>query len=221
MKRQMSLLIVLCTIVAVGASWADSTIPGTVTPSPTGGTVLGSIWIYNGSNFNPGDAGTLPSGSPDAQFYSNGINYNSYVGGYTIGGFLNNPAFFNTSGGFSSSATANNIYLEFTGSTYLFSGANSFDLIHDDGAVLTIGGVTVLNQPGPTSPVSSPFTVNAPAGGFYNFTLTYTECCGAPAELIWDVNNAPVSNAPEPASIALMTTGLVLVGSKLRRRRAK
>jgi len=109
-------------------------------------------------------------------------------------------------------ASLNNTFTQLTGQAFLNAGNNSFVVAHDDGVVLSFdGGIgTVVNQPGPTSPVTTPFNVNAPSAGLYNFTLNYGECCGAPATLIWTINSAPVGNGtvPEPASLLLLGSGL-------------
>ena len=71
-------------------------------------------------------------------------------------------------------------------------------------------------------PTVTYFTVNAPSAGYYNFNMTYTECCGAPAELIWKVNDAPVSNqVPEPASMILVASGIAAMSERIRRRLAR
>jgi len=87
-------------------------------------------------------------------------------------------------------------------------------LRHDDGVVLTVSGIgTVVNQPGPTGEVTTPFNVfNPGAAGNFNFLLNYAECCGAPADLIFEVNNAPITSTPAPSRIARFGPGLFAVG---------
>ena len=161
------------------------------------------------------DATLVPAGSPDAMFNTPAIDYNSNVTGYTPAAFLNNPTFFNTSASFDPNATFNNSFIRFTGQTFLHAGANSFVVPHDDGLTLNINGIgLVVNEPGPTSPVDTPFTVTAPADGLYDFTLQYGECCGAPAVLGFQINGVPVGTVPEVGS-TLMLLGLALVGLKL------
>ena len=149
-----------------------------------------------------------------------GIDFTSPPSAYTVAGFLNNPTFSNQVNGFNPNGSANNIEVVITGSLFLNAGNNSFVVGHDDGAVLNIAGFgNVVNAPGPTSFSNSPFTVNAASAGMYNFTLEYTECCSAPADLLFVVNNAPIgASTPEPSSFALFGTGLFAAAGLVRRR---
>jgi len=140
---------------------------------------------------------------------------------FTIGDFLNNPA------GLSSTVAnlkLNDTYFLFTGSTFLNAGMNSFVVPHDDGLQLNFPGLTpslVIDQPGPTSPVDTPFNVNAPVAGLYSFQLSYGETHGGPAVLRFQVNDQTVGGGvPEPASWALMIVGFGGAGAVLRRRKA-
>jgi len=85
---------------------------------------------------------------------------------------------------------------------------------HDDGLSLDIGGVLVIDQPGPTAPVTQTFTYSERRES--SFELTYGECCGAPAELQISL---PLSNAvPEPSSIVLLGAVLLGLGASLKRK---
>ena len=155
---------------------------------------------------------------PNAQFQPTAFNFNSSVGGYTIGGFLNNPSFSNVQGGFDPAQSADNTYYYFTGQITLNAGANKFVVSHDDGLQLNIDGIgLVVNAPGPSSPSSLPFTVTAPSAGTYDFELSYGECCGPPAQLIFDINDVPIGNgngvpdAGATAGLLGIAAGLVMV----------
>lgn len=182
-----------------------------------------TVKIYTGQNVAAANATIAQAAGlvADATVSVGAINFTNAPGNnsaaFTVGAFLNNPA------GLSAAVAnhvLNNTYFLFTGSTFLKSGANSFVIPHDDGLQLKIDGIAgfIVDQPGPTSPVSTAFNVNAPESGLYNFTLSYGETAGGPAVLRFDVNGAPVGRVPEPATWAMMVTGFGLVGFSVRRR---
>ena len=157
----------------------------------------------------------------DATTTVSAINFTDAPGNdsttFTIGAFLNNPAGLDPA---VAAATLNDTYFLFTGSTYLNAGSNSFVVPHDDGIQLFIDGIgLVVDQPGPTSPVDTPFTVVAPNAGFYTFSLSYGETAGGPAVLAFNVNGGPAGGGvPEPATWGMMLAGFGLVGAGMRRR---
>jgi len=102
--------------------------------------------------------------------------------------------------------------LEFTGLVTVHNG-DHFTVTHDDGLTLTIGGITVISEPGPTSPVLTDETYTGPDGTFA-FQLVYGECCSGPAVLQIDL---PFTNVPEPASIAILGVALLGLGAVRRR----
>jgi len=180
----------------------------------------GSLWI---NDPNSGDASIVPAGPADATFSPGDINYQSQVGGYTVGGFLNNPTFSNESAAFiaagAGAADLDNTFIQITGTLGLNAGNNSFVVAHDDGVVLNVASFgNVVDEPGPTGEVLTPFNVfnPGPAGNFA-FTLNYTECCGPPADLIFTVNNVS-PGVPEPATWSLMLLGVGGIGGILRRK---
>ena len=184
--------------------------------------IVGELWQNVGGNAGNATIANAPGTSPDAEFNPAAINFNSNVSGYTPATFLNGPTFFNTSGSFNPNGTLNNTYFLFTGQTFLHAGANSFVTPHDDGFELSIPGASFdLSQPGPTSPVNTPYTVNAPHDGLYSFTLSYGEVQGPPAVLAFEINGAPVGNVPEACStcglLGTVAGMLALVHRKMRR----
>ncbi len=181
-------------------------------------SILGELWLDQPAGVvDNALISSTPVIPPDALFVPAAINYDSRVTDYTVGGFLKHPSFFNTSPTFSPAHTIDNTFLLFTGQTFLQAGANAFVTPHDDGFELLVkgafkdAGFTMpfdLQEGGPTAPVSTPYTVYAPAAGVYSFILTYAECCGPPAVLGFQVNGAPVG-VPEPTTLLLLGAGLL------------
>jgi len=182
----------------------------------TSATVVGCIWqnVPNSGN----NAGNVPVTLPDAHFLAGAINYTNNSP-FTAAAFLNNPTFTDTSAGFNPNGSMTDTFIMLVGQIFLNAGNNSFVVGHDDGVVLNIAGIgTVVNAPGPTGFVNTPFNVSSPSTGLFNFTLQYGECCGAPADLVFAINGSPVGNAPEPASLVLLGTGLAFAARRLTKR---
>jgi len=181
-------------------------------------TFTGSVW----QNQAPFPA-SLPSntsglGAPAATFDISGINFNSNGStDYTIGSFLTSGgnSVTNQSAGFAglSGNTLNNTIFEFTGFTDLVAG-QTYNVIHDDGAILYINGVAVINAGAPTAAETSTFV--AAATGTFSVDLLYAEVNGAPAVLTSDLVAA--TPTPEPSSIILLGSGLIGVAGLVRRR---
>jgi hypothetical protein len=181
----------------------------------------GKVWINDFSN--DASACTVCAGAPTTTFTTSAINHNSQITSYTIGGFLNDPAGANFSNPAAAPLQLNNTHIELVGTVGLLSGNNSFVVEHDDGLTLLITGIgMVVNQPGPTSPVSTPFNVfNPGAAGNFAFVLEYNECCGPPAELVWQINGVTVGGVPEPSTWAMMLLGFAGLGFAFRQSRRK
>lgn len=198
--------------------------------------VTGQVWEGIPDSGNAGDAANRAAGLANATFTSTGINYCSNFSDltctshpYDVSDFLNNPTFSNQMNGFNPTATMNNTEVQLSSTIFLNAGANSFNIGHDDGLTLllsggpgttncsTQSGALCVNQPGPTGPTVTAFTITASATGLYNFTLDYAECCGPPATLQWTFpNGAPVGAAPEPATWMMFAAGLLGVGRFVR-----
>jgi hypothetical protein len=181
----------------------------------------GKVWINDFSN--DASACTVCAGAPTTTFTTSAINYDSTITSYTIGGFLNDPAGANFSNPAAAALALNNTHIELVGTIGLLAGNNSFVVEHDDGLTLFITGIgLVLNQPGPTSPTSTPFNVfNPGAAGNFAFVLEYNECCGPPAELVMAINGVVVGGVPEPGTWAMMLLGFAGLGFAFRQSRRK
>jgi hypothetical protein len=193
-------------------------------------TVSGTVW--SGWSGSVPLAGGLPAaGTASATFTSSAIDFcsDSSVctppgsGAYTLAGFLgSNGGASGVSGisymnGATGISTLDNTLWEFTG-TALFTNGQTYNVGHDDGAILYIGGTSAgnifLNQPGPTSFVSTPYVYTG-ATGLQSFTFLYGETSGAPA--VFETNLVG-STVPEPSSIILLGSGLLGVAGLVRRR---
>jgi len=196
------------------------------------GQVTGELWQNipetAGSPVLNATIANQPAGAPDAEFLTTSINYDSRLTSYFTSPFLNGPTFFNTSanwvaagatigGAYGKYANLNDTYFLFTGKTFLNAGANSFVTPHDDGFELSIPGAGFdLKDPGPTAAVNTPYVVTAPSAGLYDFTLSYGECCTAPAVLGFEINGVVVGggNVPEVSStLALLGGAVGLLGA--------
>jgi len=185
---------------------------------------------------NPDDASdpaNYASSLANATFNSTGIDFETNDSpGTAVSVWLNNPTFLTENNGFNANGAVNNSELVITGTIGLLSGNNSFVVGHDDGVALEIPGIgsgdcnshgytdTVLCDPGPTGFTNTPFNVNNPgAAGNFAFTLYYAECCGGPADLLFEVNDITVGTVPEPASLVLFGSGVLAVATRLRKRK--
>ncbi len=173
-----------------------------------------------------GTAACTPANA-DVTFTINGINFDSRtnsssnIGDNTPGnGWLGSSPFTKTGLAFNNGVTQATLMdptiWEFTG-TASFTTGQTFTFEHDDGLTMIVNGTTLVSEPGPTSPVTTPATYTGPTGNF-SFDLVYTECCGPPAVLVTSLVG-PITPAPEPASLALLGSALVGLGAVRRRRR--
>jgi hypothetical protein len=179
-----------------------------------------SLWVDQSALAgNATIAGIQALGAPSASLTLPLLNFRTTNSAATsIDTFLHSSI-----GGTVGSHLLNNTVFIFTGAAFLNAGNNAFVVPHDDGLQLSFdGGIgLVLNQPGPTGEVDTPFNVVAPSSGLFNFTMSYGECCAGPAVIEFDVNGAPVTGGvPEPATWGLMLVGFGGLGAMMRRRRA-
>lgn len=183
--------------------------------------VSGSVWLVA-----PGIAGNaIPANVPltpaDVTFQapSDPLSFDSRngVNDYNLLNFLLTGGAFNivehTAGALSN--TTNDHLYQFLGQVSVTNGQN-FGVLHDDGLTLIIGGLTVIDAPGPTPPILTNAIYTGPTGTF-DFQLVYGECCGPPAALIIDL--PLITQVPEPGTVLLIAIALIGLGLARRRRR--
>jgi hypothetical protein len=180
--------------------------------------LTGKAWNVSDSVAQNAIPGNVPLTAPDYTFSVQGDPLNLSSGPlYTVGEFI-------ASGGGTlltgdGTHTLEDTLFEFTGNVSVTTGM-SFTAGHDDGLTLTIGGLSVISEPGPTSFVDTTRTYTGPSGTL-PFQLVYGECCGAPADMAISLPlNTP--GTPELSTWAMMAVGfagLGLVGRRASRKR--
>lgn len=188
-----------------------------IADSATGASAasLGLATCHNG-------AGACTHANADVTFTTTGINFNT-TGSSVAAWVASNPFPVNNLVDNVAAHLMDATIWEFVGNvsvTGTVATPQTFTVQHDDGATFVVNGQTVINAPGPTSPVITTGSYTGGASGNAPFDLIYAECCGGPAVLnigLLAPVNAPT--VPEPGTLVLVATGIGGFLAVMRRRK--
>ena len=126
-------------------------------------TISGSIWENDSVGANDATLANVPGTTPDVTFSVSSPFTFASGGAYTIGEFLTSGGATVLTGAGELGNTLFNTFFDFKGTVTVTNG-QTFTVTHDDGLSLDIGGVLVIDQPGPTPPVTQTFTYGGASG---------------------------------------------------------
>jgi len=187
--------------------------------------ISGSLWAVPESVAQDATPGNVPVTTPDVTFNVNGSGLDFNATNATVAAWLASggaTGIVENTAGTLSSRMDNNVtghLFDFMGDVTVTNG-ETFTVTHDDGLTLIIGGLTVINAPGPTTPTITTETYTGPSGNL-PFNLVYAECCEGPAVLQISLPLEPVPGPIVGAGLPGLVAGcMALLGLGRFRRRS-
>ena len=225
----------------VAVSFSAKALPidlGNPVATPTGLTagLSGDVLYGSESSFSSGvatGAALLAQYGPDATFVGRDLNYGWLIPAQRSDWFNADAGSFqgNQTPGTVHLGSTDGWYIQLNGYIYLTAGYHALAVTHDDGAVLKINGLTVINGDENTPPTTDSFGIIAGADGYYPIHIDYTQTYPGYAVLTTYYNfQFPDQNVgmtgilyhiPEPGTLALFGAALAgLAALMIGRRRA-
>jgi hypothetical protein len=204
-------------------------------------SVSGEVWENGTTSTVQAIGNSIYTSTPTAAFTvtnssaTNLFNFdsNNAISDYTLSNFLTSGGdslSYITGSGAAGDSIDNDLF-DFSGNTTLSSNT-VYDFEHDDGLLLYLNGVLVVNEGGPTAATTTSLCVGTPSGsptcnysisnptGSESFNLLYAEVDGPPAvlETSLPLTGPPPNVTPEPSSFLMLGSGLLAAAGMVRRR---